>query len=506
MTLIAYWIIHITNQWFSLLDGLYWGCNCSAIRRPKTVLCGAALDGRIRRRFSCAPKRVLDKSENKRKQMMLTKRRLSRIRLFFVCAPLTLLLAGSAHGLELVASVFSDAEFTDNAGRSNTNKLNDVIISPGVRLNGAHDSAALVFGASYDIERRYQVRSINSNRNAAIGNASLLWHAVPQRLDFSASQTTRETTQRLSSAGTEDDKKIITNTSIGPTLRFQPRGSDELRLSYQFSASTDNQDPTDRETNRYSASYQYRWNDFLSWTLEASRDDIAYDSSAVPDVELDNYTLTLRDTAGLLRLDLTGGRSIYRRVGQEDVEGAIWDAQIVRDLGQLTTIELSASRRITDSTSELLGASAQEFDSVFDTFDNSDLTEVFTATSYSAALSRQVGSTGMTLLLEVSEDDYEDFPRDNEQRSVEFIAERQLTPRTNLTLGLRGSNIREIQQGFEYDQYELYAQGAWQAARNLEVTGGIDVTNRRVKEGAVSKFSEIRLLLGVEYTLFQTNR
>ena len=367
----------------------------------------------------------------------------------FVCSP------GIVNALDIEATAFMFSEYTNNASNSERDKQSDIEIEPGLELSGTHNSAQLSLDAQYRIRHRMFLEDIFDDETVVTGNGRLNWMVLPDRFEINATQFRDETTTSTSSSGTFADRRRSSRTSVAPSLLFRFRGTDLLRLTYEFRDRQATDVDIDNTTNTARVSYTYAWGPATNWTLSTSRSDIEYSNTSTPDLEVTETTLEFsRGTGGNL-FRLTGGGSNYEREGLQDVDGAIGSLLIQRQLAAKSSLRVRAERQITDDSTSFI----QRLDNiqrVFVGFENSDLSDVLTETSGDITLDFAAGATDYYVSGSYAIQDYEELPNDVERFDLTIGAERQIRPTLGTSAYLRRFEVFEDLSANEFTQYDLY--------------------------------------------------
>ncbi len=159
------------------------------------------------------------------------------------------LLTAPVAAVEWNVTVDYAAEYTTNSARTTDNEIEEWIHRPGISVNAVHDGPNLELNGGYSFERRIYEEDLFDNENATTGSAELLWHALPERLDFVVRNSRTESARRSIDAVTQDNRQVVSTTEIGPTLRFRARGSDEFQLEYLYSdVNAETQTSSERHT------------------------------------------------------------------------------------------------------------------------------------------------------------------------------------------------------------------------------------------------------------------
>ena len=288
---------------------------------------------------------------------------------------LLLLLCGSAQALEYKLTSGFSAQRSNNIGRASEASglvQNDTILLPTLRGMIDHEGSNLLISGDYLVEHRIYTEDVFNDRTRWTGRADLRWDAVPEFLQFNATNSRTETTEDSLLQNIETNRQVSSVTSLGPTLSIRPRASDRLSLEYRFSDISQGQvntgatilpnDPmvnADSQRQNLILSYELGLTENRSLTASISRDDVEFEQNA-PDLEIDIASLAYESKGDALEIAaLAGYTTIDRSLGRNKVDGFIGSLNLLWRVTGSGDIELRASRSINDQSNDLLRGSPQ---------------------------------------------------------------------------------------------------------------------------------------------------
>jgi len=167
----------------------------------------------------------------------------------------------------------------------------------------------LLLSADYLVEHRIYTEDVFDDRTRWTGRADLRWDAVPEFLQFNATNSRTETTEDSLLQDVETNRQVTSITSLGPTVSFRPRANDRLSLEYRYSDVSQGQvnsgatllpnDPlinADSERQSLILAYEFGFTENRSLTASISRDDVEFEQNA-PDLEIDIASLLYQSKA-----------------------------------------------------------------------------------------------------------------------------------------------------------------------------------------------------------------
>ena len=419
-------------------------------------------------------------------------------------AAIVLLLAGAGPALALDAelSVGYTGEYSTNTtlASSDDDEVDEWIHLPGADLRLRQGGAAVDMAADYRVERRIYEEELFDDETAVRGTADIVWHALPERLDFNLRNTRAESTIRARQPNTEANRQTVSITEAGPTLRLRPQSNAEFQIEYLYADVSVEETNTDSERQTGTARYVLDLSSIRTLTLEASRQDVEFDDPVAPDLETTLGMLTLDHAGRELTYSLGGGYNRTKReLGRDTVDGAVFDVNVQWTPRPASTLSLEASRDIRDQSSTLLAGGGGRGDFIDE---ETDVNEVFTETRGAATWSQRVGANDLSLTLSATEEDYEDIARDSERLAVAVGLNRALTPRTSLRGRIELGNREFLDTDEEYDEIRGSLDLTRRLSRRFTVTVGAYYEERDSDEIAESSYDEWVGRISLTYRVF----
>ena len=413
-----------------------------------------------------------------------------------VCA--TVACPGATYALDATLTVGHEVEHTDNSARTETNEVEEWSNTPSVSMTAEHSGTAAELNLDYRYEKRFYQEDLFDDEDAVTGSTNLVWHMLPERLDFTVVNTRTESTQRAIAANTEINRQVTTVTQAGPTLRFRTRGSDELQFQYLYGDVQAEETDTDSIRHTGIARYIIQSSASRSITIEAINNQVQYENPSAPDIDAWTGQMIWAQTSSATELSLTAGyTTMSRTLDRDDVDSPVIDLSLTWDVGPNTQLSLSGGLDIRDQSTTLTGGSAG-FGEANST--NSDINEVFINTRGALALTQIFGRTNVTLSVGYDDEDYEEALRDNESVTFGVGIGRQLTPRTSFSLDADFINREFSDEGEDLDEIRANMRVVWEAGRRLSFALGVRYEEREGDFG-FNNYEELIGSISVFYRL-----
>lgn len=352
--------------------------------------------------------------------------------------------------LDIGITLNQESEYTTNSGLTDEDEVSEWIHSPGIGLQANHEGPNLDLEVNYDINRRLYQQDLFEDDTEYAGTANLVWNALPERLDFTVRSTSTQTAIRSIGGPTPDNRQVTTETSAGPTLRFNPRGQDQILLSYLYGDRSADVTDTDAITHDASLSYVLATSQNNSLALALMQNQVQYENPDLPDIEYNIVQLTLDRALNNLEYTLSGGFNRAKRTqNRDDVDAFIFDLEAQWEARPGTDIGITLGHALDDQSASL---STGGFVDDLDFSADSDLTELFTTNRLSVSVLQRINeSTSMTLGADYVEEDYEDVGRDTTRKAFRVALDRTLTRQLRGSFGLSFENQDFEDEGEETD-------------------------------------------------------
>lgn len=393
------------------------------------------------------------------------------------------LAATTSEALEYEFGVGNTTLHTTNVGRTADNEVNDWVQIPQATLSASHDTGSVELDAAYRFERRIYNEDVFSDRNRLTGSADLLWDALPERIQFFASNTRTEATINSIEQDVEDNRQLVRTTSAGPRILLNPRAGDQFSFEYRYTMVQEDDSTffgdeidADSERNRFSAAYELGISANRSLTLQASREEVDFDDPGTADLDIDNASLTYQSRGDRLEIMATAGYTdISRTQSLNTVNGFVGNLSLTWSLPGGSDLTLSARRNLNDQSQDLQRGTGTFGNTVVD---NSGLNDVFEEDSIGVSYNNKFGRNTLGLAYRYQTQNFATADRDEDENRFSARIARQHTPKVSSSLTAQFTR-RDFRFANVEDDF-LTISGAidWQANRRLRLAAGARYEDR----------------------------
>ena len=407
-------------------------------------------------------------------------------------------------------------ELHDNAPLTKE-KESDLVRVASVDIGYKKPEGSFTADIGYHAERADYLHETQGNENTINGNTSLVWHALPQRLDAMLyHQVAQQVTDRrgLDVTDNREERSIIT-AGVDGFLHFSP--VDSLILSPRF-ADVDFESST--ESNSQHSTLGATWNHKLNTTsaldLTGNYDHVTFDESRN---DYDSESVLIGYSAALSRLSYSGGVG-YNRVRRDegdDVKGSMFRFGLDYRSEQGSRWGATYAHQLTDSS---IGFSGMELsNSNFESNDSNfnqpstiekDQADVFFEQSFSASSSVRLGAGYL-------KDDYKEVVLDDvpdpdapeqsaQDQSVAYVSagyQYRLNSYWGFGLDARFDRTKFLEHpdDLRYDTLRTAASVTYNPLRKLELNLTIGRDKRNASNSAVS-YTDNFGIFGVKYQFY----
>ena len=409
---------------------------------------------------------------------------------------LTLLLAGpDAWSFEALGTIDHTSEYTTNSEKVEQNGTEEWIHAPGATIDVSHNTVSLDLDGGYRYQRRIYTDSDFDNEDVTTGSASVTWRAIPKRLEFFATNYRSESTEQAIGPNNPDNRQVVSDTSAGSNLRFQPRRGDEFALGYAYNVSVRDNSNDDSQSHEGTASYRVGLSETRNVTLLGVYSDRTYDGEGVEDATSTTVTLGYGEVRDDLSIDVSAGYSEFDRDNRDTVDGGVFNASITWRASGSTSLSLAADRAIDDQSSTF--RDREDLDDVLP--ENSATNETFIETRGTLTWDQQFGNNGFSLSAFASKEDYQDVDEDNETIGVSASFSRSLTPSTTFDATASFQNRKFDQQDDEQDEIRADIQVNHRIGRRLSMNLASSYEDRDADN--TDSYDEWTFSVGVSFVL-----
>lgn len=414
----------------------------------------------------------------------------------FTVACTVLAAANVAQSEPLTLSGGVSSRFTDNAARTSSNETSDIETRANLALTHQTDpgdceartAAELGYGVWQDDtfdDRNYVALDFNGDCEIVRG------------LSWEVSDNLRDVTQNARASDTPDNRTRKNVFSTGPVYSLMLGQLDQLTFSAKYQ-NTDYSEPDDPDSDRYIG--RASWNHIFSQTLSGG---LQFSTNRA---ELDNGSEIDTDVASVLFSKSWQATTLSGSIGVSEIEsrfggntqtndGLVWNFSLDREINPVTQAYLSASRQLTDQTSD--------FDIRFgEVVFNLRETSAVEVTALDAGFVRQFSDASSINVGVFGNRSYY-FRTDEVEEAVGFSVNYNRTISTLLSLDTRG---RYQHRSFDSDdiQYDIYSADIgliYELTQALDVSGRVGHTTRDGDAGA-SEYQENWVSLALNYQFF----
>lgn len=407
-----------------------------------------------------------------------------------------------AVAIETTVGVTVESIYSDNITRVSDNKVSDVTHQPGVFVALDHEGSKIRANARYDYERRIRQEGSFDNDDSLSGTSTIVWQAIPGRLDFTASNTRTETTVDGQQTDLPTNLQVTDSTRVGPTLRFRVRRNDEIQLQYFYTQTrADVTENTDSKRQSASLSYLMNVGQNDQLVFNVANNKVEFDGVGVPDLDAVTGSVQWQRSGPSLDFSLLAGyTTMDRTLGRDDIESEVFDARLTWRMTPQTAVSLTAVRELRDRASILeLGILPFGTNSQID----SDLNEVFLNDRAEILFSTVLYNNEFMLALGYDKQDFVDLLEDLERTTATLGWQRRLNPR--LTAGIQLSYVQEKQLDLllqEEDRLggEVSLEYTHSRRLSLMLTGSHNSVDTPI---SIQEYSENLFSLRVDYLLLE---
>jgi hypothetical protein len=417
------------------------------------------------------------------------------------------LFSASANALDLTLTAGYDGSYTNNAALTPDDETSEWIHTPRATLGVAHDGPSTSANAAYSVSREMYQDNTYGDKTYAVGTASLVWRAVPGRLDFHAMNSNTRTTIDSRAQPVPSNEQVTSTTSTGTTLILDSFRNQTINIGYDYAWVSYDSTDTDSKRQTGTVSYVIPLSDVRRIQLNGSYGDVDYDDPLYDDYTSQSGDLQFVNEGDHFAIDASLGFTVFHRDRQDDVSGTTGKFGITWYASDVTSLSASYSRSIHDQSINAT-AGIPEFGESF-TDDNSNITTPYTLDSYRVGVETQFGSNQINLTGYVKDQNYDGVQpgqtiQDQDTRGATLRITRPMRP--TLTAQLYGNySTNDYNEGDNQDTYRAGLRFNWTRWQRTSVHFG-GAYAKRTSDVPSEEYTEWVGMVGVDIMLIGSRR
>lgn len=392
-------------------------------------------------------------------------------------------------------SIGADSRFSDNIERTDSGEKSDV--ENRVKVHLAHRTDPGRCNSDFNADLAYGVFLDQTYDPETYASIDWLGSCqITQRLFWDLSNETRDVIQTDTRSNTPDNRSRRNILRTGPRYVWEVSSVDFVDLSVQYE-NIEFQEPEERDSEGYLGSMVWRhlFSDLLTGGLSLSTDRTDYDNGE----EVDRNTATaffIRQFAATTVSGSLGGTWLERRfAGQTSkFDGWVGDVRIERQITASSSVYVSASRQITDETSEF----DFEFDGTTYTIEDTSAVEVSDVRLGFNSMFSDASQIDLTFVANRSDN----LQTDSREGRLAFIADYR-RPVTGLIDFTAGTNLAYLDYKDDDTQDKIIGVDVGLSCRllsDLDLSGSIG-HNQRTSDVSSREYRENWVMVSLEYQI-----
>lgn len=414
-----------------------------------------------------------------------------------VCAATTALAAD-----QLTVIGGASLELHDNAPLTKK-KESDLVRVATAQVGYTRPEGTVTGGLDYRAERRDYLHDTQGDQNVIDGNASLLWHIAPQRLDFVASHQIAQ--EQINRAGPDvtsnQEERSIVTAGVDGYLHFSPVDSVVLRPRFS-DISFEESDASNSERSSLVTTWTHRLDSRSALDLTGNYDHVTFDESIN---DYDGTGLMLAYRAALARLNYSlgfGGDRISRDEGKDFSGTTVRAAADYRGEGGFS-FGGSYFSQLTDSAVGLSGLelTRQNFHSNDSNFEQPD---VIKKDQFDLYLDQTFGRASVLHLgASYLKEDYKDTLHDDKIYTAQAVYRYTINSfwSVRLEATFEREEFLDDPNDLRYNTVETYATLTYKPLKRLDLNLSVGREKRSASESEAS-YTDNVATFGVQYQFY----
>ncbi|MBR9804976.1 hypothetical protein GYB62_00465 [bacterium] len=255
---------------------------------------------------------------------------------FHYCLPLvltSLFFVTEASAIEKFAQLGFVVEHSDNALRSETSPRSDLEQRTELALQLAERSRVLSGLLDYRLDYSDYRRETIEDGESIEGRAELVWHMLPERLNWSVSNVSDDLIRDTRGADTRSNRELRNIFSTGPSLYFAPSRVDDVQIDAEFTRSNFEESTTqDSERLAGQAIWSHRTPYRIRTQLGYRYDEVDYLDSPVQNITGQTVFVGIERPIARGEYMIRLGYNQFDVSNRDDVEGTLAEFNLLYSL------------------------------------------------------------------------------------------------------------------------------------------------------------------------------
>ena len=381
-----------------------------------------------------------------------------------------------------------EASYSTNSNQVPEDEVQQWTHAPEIAVGLTHDSNNLQIDGQYTALRRMFQQDDDpgfDDESVVTGTSTLIWDAVPERLEFELDHARTESTinafQNRGPGNRQESQR-----ATGRVVYNQPIvGRQRLRTTGSYTNRSFEETDNDASIIELDLSYVIPSSEVRGWEVFVRRAETEYDDFPDQDFALNNAGLRFNSSAptGLLELELGYAETRPDDSAADEVSGLNGSFELRRGLTTPFEWGVLVAREIVDR-SNILERGTIDIETDLSLVDT-DLTEVFVETRAEVSLVRNSGRNRIALNLNRGEENYDEVARDRTSHRATLTLDRRLRE----TLSIQGQIGYSDEQFDDIDQDdELYlgqVEMIWDLSSRLQLGAEVSYQERHSSDPSV---------------------
>lgn len=328
---------------------------------------------------------------------------------------------------DITATANGSTEYESNQTRSGINGESGTNSTTGLAIGVEQDGQAISATANYDVRRRFNSGEANlEDETYATGEGAINWAVVNGVWNVYAENFRTLSTIDNRQANNPGNQQEIDETVGGSNITL-PIGRQYLSVQAERTWTSREISNADSTMDSIALSYGINLSDIRTLWVVRQESEIDFDNPIATDYDNKTTSINFDTTSRIGEVFLSLG---YTETELENsrtkIDGITGQFDLLRQLGDASTIQLNADRRVADNLSQR--RQFFFFDDDLDLgFENTLGNQIYTQTVYTVTGSTVLGSNQVTGVLQNSHREYEQgIDQDELRNNARISISRQL--------------------------------------------------------------------------------
>ncbi|MDA3869165.1 MAG: outer membrane beta-barrel protein [Gammaproteobacteria bacterium] len=273
--------------------------------------------------------------------------------------------SNTLYAAEIKPAASVTAQYTDNARKTPTNEMQDLIISTRIGTGIDAGNGPFQLEAETSLQHEKYIKDSYNDQQYFKLNASAGWEMLRDRIDWQMHNSFSQQSVNSLNPDTPDNIQDSNVFTFGTNIDYRISGRQSLTLNPEYRKFSYEIQNTDNQQTALDAGWNYQLFRTMNVGVRGGTNRVDYDDPLVTDYTLNSVHLTLSSTRSGYSYGADIGTTRVEREDDNNVQGITGNIRWSFDITGSSNLRTYIGSEITDTNSSLLDSSINPDESNF---------------------------------------------------------------------------------------------------------------------------------------------